>query len=46
MRRHQKYGKIIAVVHSHPNGEPFLSGADRQMQIQTGLPWILRLEAV
>ena len=36
-----KYGKIIAVVHSHPNGEPFLSGADRQMQIQTGLPWIL-----
>lgn len=34
-------GEIVAVVHSHPNGEPFLSGADRQMQIQTGLPWIL-----
>ena len=36
-----KYGEIIGIVHSHPNGEPFLSGADRQMQIQTGLPWIL-----
>ena len=34
-------GEIVAVVHSHPNGDPFLSGADRQMQIQTGLPWIL-----
>lgn len=34
-------GEIVAVVHSHPNGELFLSGADRQMQIQTGLPWIL-----
>lgn len=34
-------GEIVAVVHSHPNGEPFLSGADRQMQIQTGLPWFL-----
>lgn len=34
-------GEIVAIVHSHPNGEPFLSGADRQMQIQTGLPWIL-----
>lgn len=37
----ESLGEIIAVVHSHPNGEPFLSGADRQMQIQTGLPWIL-----
>ena len=34
-------GEIVAVVHSHPNGDPFLSGADRQMQIQTGLPGIL-----
>lgn len=34
-------GEIVAVVHSHPNGKPFLSGADRQMQIQTGLPWFL-----
>lgn len=41
METASKYGKIIAVVHSHPSGEPFLSGADRQMQIQTGLPWIL-----
>ena len=39
--RAEEYGNIVSVVHSHPNGEPFLSGADRQMQIQTGLPWIL-----
>lgn len=32
---------VIAIVHSHPNGEPFLSGADRQMQVAGGLPWIL-----
>lgn len=37
----ESIGEIVAIVHSHPNGEPFLSGADRQMQIQTGLPWIL-----
>lgn len=32
---------LVAIVHSHPNGEPFLSGADRQAQVATGLPWIL-----
>lgn len=32
---------VAAVVHSHPAGEPFLSGADRQSQVLTGLPWIL-----
>ena len=32
---------IIALVHSHPNGEPFLSEADRQMQVQSGLDWWL-----
>lgn len=37
----ERAGEIAAVVHSHPGGEPFLSGADRQMQVQTGLPWIL-----
>lgn len=37
----ERVGEIAAVVHSHPGGEPFLSGADRQMQVQTGLPWIL-----
>ncbi|SSY80295.1 C40 family peptidase [Alysiella crassa] len=34
-------GEVVAVVHSHPNGEPFLSGADRQAQVATDLPWIL-----
>lgn len=39
--RAEAAGRVCAVVHSHPGGEPFLSGADRQMQVQTGLPWIL-----
>ncbi|KQB49659.1 alkaline phosphatase, partial [Neisseria meningitidis] len=37
----ERVGEIVAVVHSHPRGEPFLSGADRWMQVETGLPWIL-----
>lgn len=37
----ERVGEIAAIVHSHPCGEPFLSGADRQMQGETGLPWIL-----
>lgn len=37
----ERAGEVVAVVHSHPAGEPFLSGADRQMQVHTGLPWIL-----
>lgn len=32
---------VVAIVHSHPNGEPFLSGADRQAQVASGLTWIL-----
>ena len=32
---------IVAIFHTHPNGEPFLSTADRVSQIQTGLPWVL-----
>lgn len=32
---------VQAIVHSHPRGEPFLSGADRQAQVATDLPWIL-----
>ena len=41
--RAEKCGQIVAVVHSHPepNGEPVLSTADRQMQVQTGLDWWL-----
>ncbi|MDP8184416.1 C40 family peptidase [Phocoenobacter skyensis] len=34
-------GKIVAVVHSHPDGEPTLSIADRQMQHNSGLDWWL-----
>lgn len=37
-----RYGDAVrAVVHSHPDGEPFLSGADRQAQVATALPWVL-----
>lgn len=39
--RAEESGTVEAVVHSHPNGEPCLSGADRQSQIATGLPWVL-----
>lgn len=39
--RANEMGFVLAVVHSHPNGEPFLSGADRQAQVVSGLPWIL-----
>ncbi|MGL4858526.1 MAG: C40 family peptidase [Enterobacteriaceae bacterium] len=34
-------GTIIAVVHSHPQGEPWLSGADRIMQQRTACDWWL-----
>ena len=34
-------GEVIAVVHSHPQGELYLSGADRQAQRQSNLPWVL-----
>ncbi len=33
--------EIAAVFHTHPNGEPFLSTADRVSQVQLGLPWVL-----
>lgn len=36
-----KYENITAIVHSHPNGKPILSTADRQMQLATGLEWWL-----
>lgn len=32
---------VVAVVHSHINGKPFLSTQDRLNQIQTALPWVL-----
>ncbi|NWC63761.1 C40 family peptidase [Cedecea sp. P7760] len=37
----EEVGEITAVFHSHPQNQPGLSGADRKMQIATGLPWWL-----
>lgn len=38
----EESGGILAVVHSHlDDAPPFLSGADRQFQTATGLPWLL-----
>lgn len=34
-------GDIVAIYHSHPNGLPYLSSLDRQMQLATELPWLL-----
>ncbi|WGE30533.1 C40 family peptidase [Edwardsiella tarda] len=34
-------GEVIALVHSHPDGEPFLSTADRHTQLGMALPWWL-----
>ncbi|EDS5484456.1 phage tail protein [Salmonella enterica] len=34
-------GEVIALVHSHPDGEPYLSCIDRTLQMQTALPWWL-----
>ena len=34
-------GNIVALVHSHPGGEPVLSPADFQMQQNTALDWWL-----
>ena len=37
----EQIGDVVALVHSHPDGELILSEADRQAQKQTGLPWFL-----
>ncbi|QAV01886.1 C40 family peptidase [Escherichia coli] len=34
-------GEIVALVHSHPGGLPWLSEADRRLQVQSDLPWWL-----
>jgi Predicted metal-dependent protease of the PAD1/JAB1 superfamily len=39
--RAEDEGEITAIFHSHPSGYPILSGADRQQQILSGLPWWL-----
>ncbi|ENU2134595.1 C40 family peptidase [Salmonella enterica] len=37
----QAQGEIVALVHSHPGGLPFLSSGDRALQLQTALAWWL-----
>ncbi|EPL1955687.1 TPA: phage tail protein [Citrobacter freundii] len=37
----QAEGEVVALVHSHPDGLPFLSDVDRRLQVQSGLPWWL-----
>ncbi len=32
---------VAAIVHSHPGGKPYLSTADRENQLETGLPWFV-----
>lgn len=32
---------IVAIFHTHPDGQPFLSSADRKSQLNTGLDWVL-----
>ena len=35
--RAQIQGEVVALVHSHPGGLPWLSEADRQLQVQSCL---------
>lgn len=37
----QASGDVVALVHSHPGGEPYLSDTDRRLQVQSGLAWWL-----
>ena len=39
--RAQMQGEIVALVHSHPGGLPWLSETDRRLQVQSDLPWWL-----
>lgn len=34
-----KYGKVEAVVHSHPKGNAYPSACDMRFQIETAVPW-------
>ncbi len=34
-------GEVVAVVHSHPDGMPYLSEGDRARQVASALPWWL-----
>lgn len=33
------HGQVLAVLHSHPGGQPWPSGADLEYQRETGVPW-------
>ncbi|EIJ9082396.1 phage tail protein [Citrobacter freundii] len=37
----EREGEILALVHSHPGGMPYLSEADRRLQVRNGLDWWL-----
>ncbi len=37
--RAEMQGVIVALVHSHPGGLPWLSEADRRLQIKSALSW-------
>lgn len=39
--RAQSLGEVVALVHSHPDGLPYLSTGDRLLQVQSGLDWWL-----
>lgn len=39
--RAEMQGEIVALVHSHPGGLPWLSEADRRLQVHSDLPWWL-----
>ena len=39
--RAEMQGEIVALVHSHPGELPWLSEADRRLQIKSALPWWL-----
>ncbi|EAA5541771.1 TPA: phage tail protein [Salmonella enterica] len=39
--RAQNAGDVVALVHSHPGGLPFLSEADRRLQVRSALSWWL-----
>ncbi|MBE0852875.1 Mov34/MPN/PAD-1 family protein [Escherichia coli] len=41
--RAEMQGEIVALVHSHPGALPWLSEADRRLQVQSDLPWWLVL---
>lgn len=40
------YSDVKAIVHSHPDGKPFLSSGDRTIQRKANLPWWLVCDGV